>query len=75
VAHAQLRYLNPLPANLGAVLRSHGRVLVAELNTGQLLLILRSTYLIDAVGLNKVRGQPVRADEVAERIEELLEGK
>jgi 2-oxoglutarate/2-oxoacid ferredoxin oxidoreductase subunit alpha len=74
VAHAQLRHLHPMPANTGSVLRAFGRVLVPELNAGQLLLMLRSTFLVDAVGLNKVQGQPLHADEVEAKIEELLGG-
>ncbi len=74
VAHAHLRHLNPLPPNTGDVLRAFGRVLVPELNSGQLLLLLRATFLVDAVGLHKVQGQPLRADEVEAKIEELLGG-
>jgi 2-oxoglutarate ferredoxin oxidoreductase subunit alpha len=72
VAQAHLRYLNPLPPNTGDVLRAFRRVLVPELNGGQLRLLLRATFLVDAIGLNKVQGQPLRADEVEQCIEELL---
>lgn len=72
VAHCHLRYLNPLPRNLGELLGRYDRVLVPELNLGQLLLLLRGRYLVDAVGLNKVRGKPFTVQEVAERIRELL---
>src|SRR5437764_10036299 len=58
VAQAHLRYLNPMPKNTGDVLRRFKRVLVPELNSGQLSLLLRAAFLVDAVGLNKVQGRP-----------------
>jgi 2-oxoglutarate ferredoxin oxidoreductase subunit alpha len=73
VAHAHLRYLNPLPANLGEVLRKYGRILVPELNRGQLLRLVRAEYLVDAVGLNKTAGRPFTVQEVIEGIEKLLQ--
>jgi 2-oxoglutarate ferredoxin oxidoreductase subunit alpha len=72
VAHAQLRHLNPLPANLGDVLRRYRRVLVPELNAGQLLALVRATFLVDAVGLNKLEGRPFLVGEVEKAIEMLL---
>ena len=71
VAHVHLRHLNPLPANLGAVVRRYRRVLVPENNRGQLLLLLRARFLVDAVGLNKVQGLPFRVREILARIREL----
>jgi 2-oxoglutarate/2-oxoacid ferredoxin oxidoreductase subunit alpha len=68
VACAQLRHLNPLPANTGDVLRSFERVLVPELNSGQLASVLRARFLIDVESHCKVRGQPVYAAEIAEQI-------
>ncbi|HMP07624.1 MAG TPA: 2-oxoglutarate ferredoxin oxidoreductase subunit alpha, partial [Lacipirellulaceae bacterium] len=65
-------YLNPLPNDLGDILRSYKQVLIPELNLGQLRLLLRSEYLIDAVGLNKVQGKPFSVAEVVEKIESLL---
>ena len=56
VAHAHLRYLNPMPRNTGDVLKRYKKVLVPELNGGQLRLLLRAKFLVDAVGLNKVQG-------------------
>lgn len=73
VAVAHLRYLNPFPANLGEVLRSYPKVLVPELNTGQLLKLLRADFLIDARGLNKVAGEPFKVAEVEEAILEALD--
>jgi 2-oxoglutarate/2-oxoacid ferredoxin oxidoreductase subunit alpha len=70
VACAQLRHLNPLPSNTGDVLRSFDRVLVPELNTGQLAQVLRSRFLVDVESYTKVRGQPLFASEVAEQIAE-----
>ena len=72
VAHAQLRYLNPFPANTGDVLRRYRTVLVPELNLGQLAFILRGTYLVDAVGYNRVRGKPFRIQEIVDEANRLL---
>ena len=72
VAHAHLRYLNPFPRNTGEVLRSYDRVLVPEMNLGQLLKLVRAEFLVDAVGYNRVRGVPFRSSELAEAIEALL---
>jgi 2-oxoglutarate/2-oxoacid ferredoxin oxidoreductase subunit alpha len=73
VATAHLRYLNPMPNNLGDVLRSYDRILIPELNTGQLLKVIRAEYLLDAVGLNKVAGEPFKVSEIAEKIMEMAE--
>ena len=73
VAHAQFRYLNPLPRNTGDVLRRYRRVLVAELNRGQLRTLLRDRYLIDAMGFNRMMGRPFLVSEVEEKIESLLD--
>jgi 2-oxoglutarate ferredoxin oxidoreductase subunit alpha len=72
VAHAHLRYLNPMPRNTGAVLKRYKKVLVPELNAGQLRMLLRSEFLVDAIGLNKIQGKPFLVSEVESRIEELL---
>ena len=72
VAHAHLRHLNPFPRNTGEVLRSYDRVLVPELNLGQLLKLVRAEFLVDAVGYNRVRGLPLRAGEIEEAIEAVL---
>ena len=73
VAHAHLRYLNPLPADLGDVLSRYEKVLVPEMNMGQLLKLVRAEYLVDAVGLNKIQGRPFKVSEVATRIARMLE--
>jgi 2-oxoglutarate ferredoxin oxidoreductase subunit alpha len=71
VAQAHLRHLNPFPSNLGEVLRAYDRVLVPEINLGQLALLLRGKFLVDVVSYNHVRGLPFRAAELAEAIEEV----
>jgi 2-oxoglutarate ferredoxin oxidoreductase subunit alpha len=71
VAHAHLTYLNPFPRNLGDVLRSYDRVLVPEMNLGQLLKLIRAEYLVDAVGFHRVRGVPFTSAELADAIEQL----
>ena len=72
VAQAHLRHMNPFPANLGEVLRRYDKVLVPEINLGQLALLLRGKYLVDVISYNRVRGLPFRAAELAEAIEEVL---
>lgn len=74
VAHAHLRYLNPFPKNTEEVLRRHKKVLVPELNMGQLLLLLRGMFNIPAVGLNKIQGKPFLVKEIETKIAELLSG-
>ncbi len=72
IGHLQLRHLNPLPSNLGEVLKRYKKVLVPELNMGQLLWVLRAKYMVDAVGLNKIQGRPFKQNELEVKIEELL---
>jgi 2-oxoglutarate ferredoxin oxidoreductase subunit alpha len=71
VAQAHLRYLNPMPRNIGDVLKRYKRVLVPELNGGQLCSMIRAKYLIDAVSLSKVQGRPFLVSELESKIEEL----
>ncbi|UER53527.1 2-oxoacid:acceptor oxidoreductase subunit alpha [Kineosporiaceae bacterium SCSIO 59966] len=73
VAHAHLRHLNPFPANLGSVLRRYDRVLVPEMNLGQLALLLRARYLVDVVGYNRVRGLPFTSGELVDAISQLAQ--
>ncbi len=68
VAQTHLRHLNPFPEDLGDVLRRYEKVMVPEMNLGQLAMLLRARYLVDAVGYNQVRGLPLRAVELAEAI-------
>ncbi len=72
IGHLHLRHLNPLPGNVGDVLKRYKRVLVPELNMGQLLWILRAKFLVDAVGLNKIQGRPFKQSELEQKIEEML---
>ena len=72
VAHAHLRHLNPFPANLGELLARYDRVLIPEMNLGQLALLVRARYLVDATGYNKVRGLPFTSTELAEEIQRIL---
>ena len=74
VSQLHLRHLNPFPPNLNDVLRRFRCVIVAELNLGQLDLLLRSKFLLDTVRLNKVQGQPFKVSEVLAAIEENLSG-
>ncbi len=64
VAHAQLMYLNPFPANLAALVRAYPNVLVPETNMGQLSRLIRADFLVDAVSLSKMQGSPFRASEI-----------
>jgi len=72
VAHAHLTHLNPFARNLGEVLARYDRVLVPEMNLGQLLKLIRAEFLVDAAGYNRVRGLPFRSDELADAIEAML---
>jgi 2-oxoglutarate/2-oxoacid ferredoxin oxidoreductase subunit alpha len=73
VAHAHLRHLNPFPRNTGDVVRSYRRVLIPEVNLGQLLLLVRARYLVDAVGYDRVRGKPFRIAEIESEAIRLLD--
>ena len=73
VAHAHLRYLNPFPRNTGEVLRRYDKVLVPEINLGQLQKLIRAEFLVDATGFNLVRGIPFRAREVANAIAAMVD--
>jgi 2-oxoglutarate/2-oxoacid ferredoxin oxidoreductase subunit alpha len=74
VAHAHLRYLNPFPGNLGEVLARYERVLVPELNHGQLALLLRARYLVDVISRGKMQGRPFSVGEIETYIMEVLDG-
>ena len=71
VALAHIRYLNPFPSNLGEIISRYKQVLIPELNMGQLRTLIRSRYLVDAVGFNKVKGKPFTVTELQEKIAEL----
>lgn len=72
VSHAHVRYLNPFPKNLGEVLKNYDKVLIPEINNGQLIKIIRDKYLIDVQGLNKIKGMPFTSIEIKEKIAEML---
>ncbi|MER6514128.1 2-oxoacid:acceptor oxidoreductase subunit alpha [Nonomuraea sp. NPDC001636] len=73
VAQAHLRHLNPLPANTGEVLKSYDKVLLPEINLGQLALLLRARYLVDVISYNRVRGLPFKAEELAGVIQDVID--
>jgi 2-oxoglutarate/2-oxoacid ferredoxin oxidoreductase subunit alpha len=72
IGHLHLRHLNPLPGNVGDILKRYKKVLVPELNMGQLLWLLRAKFLVNAVGLNKIQGRPFKQSELDQKIEEML---
>ncbi|WP_093606375.1 2-oxoacid:acceptor oxidoreductase subunit alpha [Lentzea waywayandensis] len=74
VAHAHLRHLNPFPKNLGEVLKSYEKVIVPEMNLGQLALLLRAKYLVDAVSYTKVQGLPFKAEELQDVLADVIKG-
>ncbi|MFQ6611310.1 MAG: 2-oxoglutarate ferredoxin oxidoreductase subunit alpha, partial [Fidelibacterota bacterium] len=74
VSHVHLRYINPFPKNLGELLLKFKKVLIPELNLGQLATIIRAKYLIDTVSFNKLQGKPFKTAEIYERIITEIEG-
>ncbi len=72
VSHAQLKYMNPFPKNLEELLRRFDKVLIPEMNNGQLIRVIRDKYLIDAKGLNKIQGMPFTSLEIKEKIIEMI---
>jgi 2-oxoglutarate ferredoxin oxidoreductase subunit alpha len=72
IAQAHLRHLNPFPANLGEVLASYEKVVIPEMNMGQLAMLIRSRYLVDAMSVTQVRGMPFRAAELAEMLQGVI---
>lgn len=75
VAHCHIRYLNPFPRNLGEIVSQYDKVLVPELNCGQLRFLIRAEFLVDAIGLNKVEGKPFLVNEISRKIGEILDGR
>lgn len=74
VAHTHLRYMNPLPSDLKDIMSRYEKVLIPELNNGQLSLLIRAKYLVNAVGLNKIQGKPFLVHEISNKIDEMLKG-
>jgi 2-oxoglutarate ferredoxin oxidoreductase subunit alpha len=75
VAHVHVSHLNPLPRNLGEILKRYDRILVPELNLGQFATVLRARYLVDTTSLTKVQGKPFKSAEILDAIERLLEDR
>jgi 2-oxoglutarate ferredoxin oxidoreductase subunit alpha len=75
VSHLHLKHLNPMPKNVGEILYGFKQILVPELNLGQLVKVLRSKYLVPAIGLNKIQGQPFKSTEIEKKVEEMMKGK
>jgi len=74
VSHLHLKYINPLPKNLGEILPKFKKILIPEINLGQLIKVLREKFLVDAIGYNVVAGLPFKSTEIEQKIEELLGG-
>lgn len=72
VSHAHVKYMNPLPKNLGELIKGFDKVLIPEMNNGQLIKIIRDKYLVDAKGLNKIKGMPFASVEIKNKIVEML---
>ena len=72
VAHAHMRYMRPFPKNLGDILKNFEKVLIPEINNGQLIKIIRDVYFVDAKGYNKIMGVPITKTELVEEIKKLL---
>jgi 2-oxoglutarate ferredoxin oxidoreductase subunit alpha len=73
VAHAHLRYLRPFPVNLGEMIKKYKKVLIPEINNGQLIKIIRDQFLVDAKGYNKIMGIPITKAELVEAIKGQLQ--
>jgi 2-oxoglutarate/2-oxoacid ferredoxin oxidoreductase subunit alpha len=73
IGHVHLRHLNPFPRNLGDVLKRYKKILVPEMNMGQLVMILRAKFLVDAQSYGKIQGKPFKQSEIEDKIEELLD--
>jgi 2-oxoglutarate/2-oxoacid ferredoxin oxidoreductase subunit alpha len=74
VSHAHIKYLNPFPKNLGELLGNYAKILVPEINNGQLIRLLRDKYLVPAIGFNVIKGLPLRAEEIEHTINDILGG-
>lgn len=72
IAHAHLRHVNPFPTNLGEVLKKYEKVIIPEMNLGQLALLIRAKYLVDAISYNQVRGLPFKTQELVDAIKDVV---
>ena len=75
VAHTHLRYINPFPKNLESLIRKYDKVLIPEINNGQLIKLIRDKYVVDAIPMNKIQGIPFEAREIKNQIIELHDGE
>jgi 2-oxoglutarate/2-oxoacid ferredoxin oxidoreductase subunit alpha len=73
IGHVHLRHLNPFPRNLGEVMKRYKKILVPEMNMGQLVMVLRAKFLVDAQSYGKIQGKPFKQSEIEDKIEELLD--
>jgi 2-oxoglutarate ferredoxin oxidoreductase subunit alpha len=74
VAHAHIRYMRPFPKNLGDIIKNYDKVLIPEINNGQLIKIIRDVYFVDAIGYNKIMGIPITKTELIMKVKEMLGG-
>ncbi len=74
VAHAHIRYMRPFPKNLGDIIKNYDKVLIPEINNGQLIKIIRDVYFVDAIGYNKIMGIPITKTEMIMKVKEMLGG-
>ena len=72
IAHAHLRHMRPFPKNLGTILKNYDKVLIPEINNGQLVKIIRDKYFVDAIAYNKIQGLPFFKSEIMEKIREVI---
>ena len=72
VAHTQIKYIQPMPKNLGQILSNYDKILIPEMNNGQLIKLIRDRYLVDAKPLNKIKGMPFEAQEIKSAILNML---
>jgi 2-oxoglutarate ferredoxin oxidoreductase subunit alpha len=74
VGHVSIKWISPLPSDLGTILKNYKKVLIPEVNTGQFRQIIRAEYLVDAIGLNEVQGKPLGASKIVEKVKDLMDG-
>ena len=72
ISHAHITYIKPFPKNLGKLMSQFDKVLIPEINNGQLIKLIRDKYLVDAIGFNKIKGTPITKNELKEEIMNLL---
>ena len=75
VAHSHINYINPLPSDLGAVMKNYKKIIVPEMNMGQLRWLLRAKFLVDVIGINKVKGKPFTISELVQKIADVMDGR